>query len=80
MNPPLRPVTDTEGLLAELQRRHIRYHRHRSCAACGIGEAGRDFETAAMGMSGLEVALPTMLALVAAGHFKLVDVITLAES
>jgi len=36
---------------------------------------GSDFEHAAFGFSGLEFALPTMLALVRAGHLSLSDVI-----
>jgi dihydroorotase len=40
-------------------------------------KGGSSFEKAAMGMSGLELALPTMLALVRAGQLSLNDVIRL---
>jgi dihydroorotase len=38
-------------------------------------KGGRDFATAAFGMSGLELALPLMLALVRAGHLSLTEIV-----
>jgi dihydroorotase len=75
VNPPLRPVSDTEGLLAELQRGTFDIVATDHAPHAESDKQSGSFETAAMGMSGLEVALPTMLALVRAGHLKLVDVI-----
>ena len=75
VNPPLRPVSDTEGLLAELQNGTFDIVATDHAPHAESDKTGGSFEKAAMGMSGLEVALPTMLALVRAGHLKLVDVI-----
>ncbi len=75
VNPPLRPVTDTEGLLAELQNGTFDIVATDHAPHAESDKPAGSFEKAAMGMSGLEVALPTMLALVRAGHLKLVDVI-----
>jgi dihydroorotase len=75
VNPPLRPVSDTEGLLAELQQGTFDIVATDHAPHAESDKTGGTFDKAAMGMSGLEVALPTMLALVRAGHLKLVDVI-----
>lgn len=75
VNPPLRPVADTRLLLAALQDGtfDIVATDHAPHAAPEKSES--TFEAAALGMSGLELALPTMLALVRAGHLGLSDMI-----
>ena len=40
VNPPLRPVTDTEGAPGGTPEWHVRHRGHRSCASCGIGQTG----------------------------------------
>jgi dihydroorotase len=75
VNPPLRRVTDTEGLLAALQAGHFDIIATDHAPHAAPEKSGTTFEKAAMGMSGLELALPTMLALVRAGHLSLNDVI-----
>jgi len=77
VNPPLRPEEDTRRLLAALQdgtfdlvstdhAPHAHHEKH-----------GIPYEKAAFGLSGSEFALPTMLALVRAGHVSLNDAIRL---
>jgi dihydroorotase len=75
VNPPLRPVRDTEGLLAALQGGIFDIIATDHAPHAAPEKQGSTFEKAAMGMSGLELALPTMLALVRAGHLALEDVI-----
>ncbi len=66
VNPPLRPVSDTEGLLAELKQGTFDIVATDHAPHAESDKTDGSFEKAAMGMSGLEVALPTMLALVRA--------------
>lgn len=75
VNPPLRPESDTKGLLAELQHGTFDIVATDHAPHAEPEKSGSTFEKAAMGMSGLELALPTMLALVRAGHLSLNDVI-----
>ena len=75
VNPPLRPESDTKGLLTELQRGTFDIVATDHAPHAEPEKGGSSFEKAAMGMSGLELALPTMLALVRAGHLSLNDVI-----
>jgi dihydroorotase len=74
VNPPLRTAADTAELLAHLQRGtfDIIATDH---APHAMEEKARPFAEAPMGMSGLELALPTLLGLVRAGHLTLGDVI-----
>ena len=64
-------MTDTEGLLAELQNGTFDIVATDHAPHAESDKPAGSFEKAAMGMSGLEVALPTMLALVRAGHLNL---------
>ena len=75
VNPPLRPAEDTALLLAGLQAGgfDILATDHAPHAASEKREI--TFERAAFGMIGLELAVPTMLALVRAGHLSLNEVI-----
>jgi dihydroorotase len=75
VNPPLRPASNTAELLAGLQsgRFDILATDHAPHAAAEKRET--NFERAAFGMIGLELAVPTMLALVRAGHLSMSDVI-----
>jgi len=75
VNPPLRPVADTVALLAGLKAGQfdILATDHAPHAAAEKEET--DFASAAFGMSGLELAVPTLLALVRAGHLSINDVV-----
>jgi dihydroorotase len=75
VNPPLRPVADTVGLLEALKAGHFDIIATDHAPHAEPEKAGSTFEKAAMGMSALELALPTMLALVRAGHLTLNEVI-----
>ena len=74
VNPPLRTPADTSALLAHLQRGtfDVIATDH---APHADDEKARPFGEAPMGMSGLELALPTMLGLVRAGHLTIHDLI-----
>ena len=75
VHPPLRTAEDTRRLLRALQDGTI------DCVATDHAphafpeKAGSAFADAAPGLSGLEFALPLMLAFVRAGHFTLSDMI-----
>ena len=75
VNPPLRLPADTAELLAGLKAGSfdILATDHAPHAAAEKRET--DFESAAFGMIGLELAVPTMLALTRAGHLSMADVI-----
>jgi len=75
VNPPLRPVADTKLLLAALMDGtfDIVATDHAPHAKSDKQEQG--FEEAAFGLSGLEFALPLMLALVQVGHLTISDVV-----
>jgi dihydroorotase len=75
VNPPLRPVRDTAGLLEALKAGHFDIIATDHAPHAESEKTGTTFEAAAMGMSALEVALPTMLALVRAGHLSLNEVV-----
>lgn len=75
VNPPLRPPADAAELVTGLKYGtfDILATDHAPHAASEKRET--DFESAAFGMIGLELAVPTLLALVRAGHLSLSDVI-----
>ena len=75
VNPPLRPVDDTVALLAALGDGTFDIVATDHAPHAAADKTGRSFLEAAFGMSGLELALPTMLALVRAGHISLTAVI-----
>ncbi len=71
VNPPLRPVCDTVALLGALQDGTFDVVATDHAPHAAPEKTGSTFANASMGMSGLELALPTMLALVRAGHISL---------
>lgn len=75
VNPPLRIVADTQALLRALVQGDfdIVATDHAPHAECE--KAGTSFEKAAMGMSGLELALPTILAFVRTGDLSMLEVV-----
>jgi dihydroorotase len=75
VNPPLRTRRDTEDLLRALQARDIEIVATDHAPHAVPEKQGRPFATAAFGLSGSEVALPLMLALVRAGHLGLSDLV-----
>ncbi len=75
VNPPLRPVADTEALLVALQNGTFDIIATDHAPHAASEKVERAFEDAMFGLSGLELALPTMLALVRAGHLSLMTMI-----
>lgn len=75
VNPPLRPAADTRRLLDALIDGSFDIVATDHAPHAAPEKTGTDFEHAAMGMNGLEFALPLMLALVRAGHLSLSDLI-----
>ncbi len=75
VNPPLRTVADTRLLLQALKDGDFDIIATDHAPHAEFEKAGKDFVHAAFGLSGLELALPTCLALVRAGHISLVDLI-----
>jgi dihydroorotase len=77
VNPPLRPIDDTRRLLQALKDGKFDVIATDHAPHARPEKVETDFEHAAMGMNGLELALPTMLALVRAGHLTLFELIRL---
>jgi len=75
VNPPLRPVADTVALLAALRDGTFDIVATDHAPHATPEKTGSPFKDAAFGMSGLELALPTMLALVRAGHLTLGELV-----
>jgi dihydroorotase len=75
VNPPLRTPEDTRSLLAALRDGTYDVVATDHAPHAEPEKGGSAFADAASGMSGLEVALPLMLALVRAGHLTLADLI-----
>ena len=75
VNPPLRTVEDTRLLLAALHDGVFDVVATDHAPHARADKEERDFAAAAFGLSGLEFALPLMLALVRAGHLTLADAI-----
>jgi dihydroorotase len=76
VNPPLRTEADTRELLAALRDGTFDLVSTDHAPHAEPEKQGSTFEAAAFGLSGSEFALPSMLALVRAGHFGLPDVIS----
>ena len=77
VNPPLRPEADTSALLAALQGGVFDCLGTDHAPHAAPEKTGSSFETAAMGMSGLEFAFPLTWALVEAGHLAATDLVRL---
>ncbi|HET9662156.1 MAG TPA: dihydroorotase [Thermomicrobiales bacterium] len=77
VNPPLRPHSDTELLLAAIEDGTFDIvatdHAPHAAADKVLGQ----FETASFGLSGLEFGLPMMLSLVRTGRLSLIDLVRL---
>lgn len=76
VNPPLRPEADARALLAALLDGTIDLVATDHAPHERAVKQGVSFDDAAFGLSGLEFALPLMLALVRAGHASLGDLVT----
>jgi dihydroorotase len=77
VNPPLRPVSDTQALLTRLQDGTFDCLSTDHAPHAAREKSGSTFEAAAMGMSGLEFAFPLTWALVEAGRLSLADLVRL---
>ncbi len=75
VNPPLRPDSDTKRLLTALQQGDFDILGTDHAPHAESEKRETTMERAAFGMIGLEVAIPTMLALVRAGHLTINQVI-----
>jgi dihydroorotase len=75
VNPPLRTAFDTRLLLDALVDGTIDLVATDHAPHAAPEKSGSRFETAAFGLSGLELALPSMLALVRAGRISLPEAI-----
>ena len=75
VNPPLRTEMDTVALLDGLAHGHVDILATDHAPHAASEKRDVSMEQAAFGMIGLEVAVPTMLALVRAGHLTMPQVI-----
>lgn len=75
VNPPLRPEADAVALLAALRDGTFDLVSTDHAPHAAPEKQGMPFAKAAFGLSGSEFALPTMLALVRAGHVTMRDAI-----
>ncbi len=80
VNPPLRPATDARQLREALVEGVIDVVATDHAPHAAAEKVGVPFEAAAFGLSGLELALPSMLALARAGHLSLSDVVAKLSS
>jgi len=77
VNPPLRTAADTRCLLAALGDGTIDLVATDHAPHANREKSGSSFERAAFGLSGLEFAVPLMMALVRAGHLTQGDLVRL---
>lgn len=77
VNPPLRPVRDTEMLLEAVRTGVFDCFGTDHAPHAEPEKTGSSFEKAAFGLSGLEFAFPSTYALVRAGHLTLNDLVRL---
>ena len=77
VNPPLRPVADTVGLLGALKRGEFNIFGTDHAPHADPEKTGSTYEQAAMGMSGLEFAFPATWELVRAGHITASELVRL---
>ena len=75
VNPPLRTLADTEGLLSALQSGTFDVVATDHAPHAAPEKEGSSFERAAFGMSGSEFALPLMLALVRAQRLSMTELV-----
>lgn len=77
VNPPLRPVSDTIGLLNAVKRDAFDFFATDHAPHADPEKLGQPYQTAAFGMSGLEFAFPCTYELVRAGHRSLYELVRL---
>jgi dihydroorotase len=77
VNPPLRSVADTQGLLEAVQRGEFDIFGTDHAPHADPEKLGSDYEHAAMGMSGSEFAFPATWELVRAGHLDASELVRL---
>ncbi len=77
VNPPLRPRSDTELLLAAIEDGTFDIVATDHAPHAASDKIPGQFETASFGLSGLEFGLPMMLSLVRAGRLSLLDLVRL---
>ncbi|HEV2128597.1 MAG TPA: dihydroorotase [Thermomicrobiales bacterium] len=77
VNPPLRPVADTVGLLEAVQRGEFDIFATDHAPHADPEKLDVPYERAAFGMSGLEFAFPATWELVRAGHVDAIDLVRL---
>jgi dihydroorotase len=75
VNPPLRTSEDTVALLAALKQGQFDILATDHAPHAAAEKVDSDYVSAAFGMSGLELAVPTLLALVRAGHLSMFDLV-----
>lgn len=75
VNPPLRTAADTAALVEGLAHGHFDILGTDHAPHAAQEKRDTTIDKAAFGMSGLELAVPTMLALVRAGHLTLSQVV-----
>ena len=75
VNPPLRPEADAVALLKALQTGIFDVVATDHAPHAAHEKHGKPYTEAAFGLSGSELALPTMLALVRAGHLTIHDLV-----
>ncbi len=76
VNPPLRPVRDTEALVDGLAAGALDIVATDHAPHAASEKENASFDRAAFGLSGLEFALPLMLSLVRAGRLSLSELVT----
>lgn len=77
VNPPLRPVADTVGLLNALKHGHFDIFGTDHAPHADPEKIDQPYEKAAFGMSGLEFAFPATYELVRAGHISFSELVRL---
>jgi dihydroorotase len=77
VNPPLRSVADTAGLLEAVKRGEFDIFGTDHAPHADPEKLGSDYEHAAMGMSGSEFAFPATWELVRAGHLDASELVRL---
>lgn len=77
VNPPLRPVADTVGLLNALKQGAFDIFGTDHAPHADPEKIGQTYENAAMGMSGIELAFPCTYELVRAGHLTINELVRL---
>ncbi len=75
VNPPLRTAADSRQLLNALKRADIDLLATDHAPHARTEKQGRSLQKAAFGLTGSELALPTLLALVRAGNLTLSDIV-----